>query len=137
MSELLQKTMNADKDRSPVPFSRPSSPKPGSIGPQIGFVGLGNMGSIMARNLATHNESHPPGSPPLLIWNRTRSKAELLANELGPGHVKIAENPGQIAAECDIIITNLANDKVVRSVYVQFAAALKVIAVGLLRAMIY
>lgn len=80
----------------------------------------------MARNLATHRSSHPAGSPPLLVYNRSLDKCEQLQKELGPNKVRIAQSYRQIAEECDIIITSLANDTVVKSVYEEFSTALKV-----------
>lgn len=109
----------------PVPFSRPPTPHAHPL--QIGFYGLGNMGYIMARNLATHKSSHPAPSPPLLVFNRTVAKCEKLAQEVGgESKVRIAQSAAQLAIECDVIITNLANDDVVKNVYVEFSKALSV-----------
>lgn len=106
------------------PFSRPGTPSP--HGPlAIGFVGLGAMGRPMARNLAQHRASNSPGAPPQLIWNRTASKAEKLVAELGEDKARVAQTPGQIALECDIIITSLSSDEAVKSMYQEFAAALE------------
>ena len=107
------------------PFSRPATPYSHSL--QIGFYGLGSMGYLMARNLATHKNSHPVESPPLLVYNRTVSKSEKLADELGgEGKVRISQSAAELAVECDIIITNLANDDVVKTVYEEFSDALTV-----------
>lgn len=107
-----------------IPFSRPGTP--GAHGPlAIGFVGLGAMGRPMARNLAQHRASHTPGAPPQLVWNRTLSKAEKLVAELGEDKVQVAQTPGEIALECDIIITSLSGDEGVKAMYQQFAAALQ------------
>jgi hypothetical protein len=106
-----------------MPFSRPPTPHAHPL--QIGFYGLGNMGYLMARNLATYQSSHSIASPPLLVYNRTLSKCEQLATETG-GKVRIAQSAAQFAIECDIIITNLANDDVVKMVYIEFAKALTV-----------
>ena len=84
------------------------------------------MGYFMARNLANHRNSHPQGAPPLLVYNRTREKAERLLKELGPNKIRIADNPEQLARECNVIITNLGNDTVVKSVYARFKEALNV-----------
>jgi ornithine cyclodeaminase/alanine dehydrogenase-like protein (mu-crystallin family) len=108
------------------PFSRPTTPSGRHEAQQIGFLGLGAMGHFMARNLATNNQSHPTGSPPLIVYNRTVSKAEALVKEVGEHRARIAQSPGELATECDVIITNLASDEVVRDIYKQFAAALQV-----------
>jgi hypothetical protein len=99
-----------------VPFSRPGTPTHKEP-PTIGFIGLGAMGYFMARNLANDRHSHPAGSPPLLVWNRTKSKADALAKELGERKARVAKDLAEIAAECDVIVTNLANDQVVKDTY--------------------
>lgn len=119
MSKLLQPTQPG---QNATPYSRPVSP--GSHLRQVGFVGLGRIGYLMARNLAEHCASN--GSPPLLIWNRTLDKSEILLASLGQGKVRIAKDLGQVALECDVIITNLANDMAVKSVYEKFITALMV-----------
>ncbi|KAI5120225.1 hypothetical protein M0805_000039 [Coniferiporia weirii] len=105
-----------------IPFSRPTTP--GAHAPQIGFCGLGAMGYFMARNLAKHRHSHPAGANPVLVYNRTRSKSEKLLAELGQDKIRIADGPAQLAKECDVVITSLASDAVVKSVYGEFKEAL-------------
>ena len=68
----------------------------------VGFIGLGNLGSAMARRLATEGTD-------LLVWNRTRSKAEAIG-------LPIAENPAEIARRCETIILNLFDSAAVREV---------------------
>lgn len=87
----------------------------------FGFVGLGNMGSQMASNLATYAQEN--GIPRVKIWNRTRSKIEYLAQE---AHCEVLSSIEQVADECDIIHTCLANDEVAFSVYRQFFQAANV-----------
>jgi len=62
---------------------------------KIGFIGLGAMGFPMARHLAKEHE--------VVVWNRTREKAERHAREHG---TKLA---GDITdcAEADVVITML------------------------------
>lgn len=105
-----------------VPFSRPQTPHKEL---SIGFAGLGAMGYPMAHNLATRLQS-PTISHPIRVWNRTRAKCESLQNEVGKTHVEIADKPEDLALNCDIVITNLASDEVVKAVYEKFATALKV-----------
>jgi 3-hydroxyisobutyrate dehydrogenase-like beta-hydroxyacid dehydrogenase len=69
----------------------------------VAFIGLGNMGSAMARNLIKAGHS-------LHVYNRTRSRAE----ELKGAHV--AATPGEAAAGCEIAITMLADDHALESV---------------------
>jgi len=121
MSSLLQVTL-----QSAVPYSRPQTPADGHPIQQIGFVGLGSMGYAMAQNLANHRASHLGNSSPVLVWNRSSAKSQKLLEALGREKVRVATDLAQIALECDIIITNLANDAAVKSVYEQIAATLTV-----------
>ncbi|KAJ6520524.1 NAD-P-binding protein [Mycena sanguinolenta] len=108
-----------------LPYSRPVSPHGGSYPVQIGFVGLGAMGGVMAKNLANHRAGHIHGSPPILVWNRTTAKADSLFEELGQHKIRVAKTLEQIVTECDVIFTALANDETVKSVYEQFVQTLK------------
>jgi 3-hydroxyisobutyrate dehydrogenase-like beta-hydroxyacid dehydrogenase len=122
MAELLLTPRNQNEA---VPYSRPETPN-SHAAQRIGFVGLGAMGYLMAQNLANYRASLPGGLPPLLVWNRSVDKSEKLLHALGKDKVRIAQELAQVASECDVIITNLANDAVVKSVYEKFTEALKV-----------
>lgn len=98
-----------EKDSNP--FSRPQTPVEKH---KVAFVGIGAMGYFMARNLAS---SQGIGNHPLLVWNRSPAKAEALLEELGSTKIRVAASLAEVATESDIIITNLANDAVVTSVY--------------------
>ncbi|KAF7330116.1 NAD(P)-binding protein [Mycena sanguinolenta] len=106
-------------------IDRPATPHGGSYPVQIGFVGLGAMGGVMAKNLANHRAAHVHGSPPILVWNRTTAKADSLFEELGQHKIRVAKTLEQIVTECDVIFTALANDETVKSVYEQFVQTLK------------
>lgn len=80
----------------------------------------------MAKNLANHHNDHIHLAGPLLVWNRSVAKSESLFAELGQDKIRIAQSLEQIATECDVIITNLASDEVVKSIYQQFSQTLKV-----------
>ncbi|HEU4887836.1 MAG TPA: NAD(P)-dependent oxidoreductase, partial [Thermoanaerobaculia bacterium] len=62
---------------------------------KIGFIGLGAMGFPMARHLAKEHD--------LLVWNRTREKAERHARE----HGTTLANDLAETASADVIITML------------------------------
>lgn len=94
---------------------------PDSRSKTFGFVGLGNMGSQMAFNLATYAQQN--ALPRVRIWNRTRSKIEYLAQE---AHCEIVSSLEEVADQCDIVHTCLANDEVAFSVYRQFFQAANV-----------
>lgn len=65
---------------------------------QIGFIGLGHMGSAMAANLLAAGHA-------LTVYNRSSAKAEPL---VGKG-AKLAKTPGD-AARGQVVITMLADD---------------------------
>ena len=107
-----------------LPYSRPATP--GQHTPvQIGWIGLGAMGYLMARNLANHRGTHLEQQPPLLVWNRSKEKSEKLLSELGDSKVAIAQTIVDVATKCDIIIFSLSSDDVIRSVYKELAATLQ------------
>jgi 3-hydroxyisobutyrate dehydrogenase-like beta-hydroxyacid dehydrogenase len=106
-----------------LPFSCPPTPSASQY--RIGWVGLGAMGYPMAKNLAVHGHSLPNGSSPVLIFNRTKEKSLKLKLEAGD-KVCIAESLEQVALNCDVIFTSLANDDAVHAVYQTFHSALKV-----------
>jgi 3-hydroxyisobutyrate dehydrogenase-like beta-hydroxyacid dehydrogenase len=69
---------------------------------RVGFIGLGNMGSGMARNLIKAGHM-------LTVYNRTRSRAE----ELQPLVAKVAGTPAETATGVEALITMLADDHAV------------------------
>lgn len=72
---------------------------------KIGFIGLGAMGSRMAKRLI-------PSEYPLMVYNRAISKTNAFVN-LG---AKRAENPKQLANFSDVIITMVSDDQAVQAV---------------------
>ena len=75
---------------------------------KIGFLGLGNMGSPMARNLIKAGHS-------LTVYNKTQSSAEALA----PLGAKVARTPGLAATGAEAIITMVADDAAVESIVLE------------------
>jgi 3-hydroxyisobutyrate dehydrogenase-like beta-hydroxyacid dehydrogenase len=71
---------------------------------KVGFIGLGNMGSGMAENLLRAGHE-------VIVYNRTRSRAEVLAK----AGAKVADNPA-MAAPSEVVITMLADDAAVEGV---------------------
>jgi len=65
---------------------------------KIGFIGLGIMGSRMAANLQKQGHS-------LVLFNRTRDKAEFLLGRCG----KFAASPAELAGQVDVLFTMLAH----------------------------
>ena len=66
---------------------------------QIGFIGIGRMGSGMAANLLAAGHT-------IAVYNRTPAKAEPLLRK----GAHLAKSPAE-AARGDIIITMLADDR--------------------------
>ncbi len=65
---------------------------------KIGFIGLGIMGSRMAANLQKHGY-------PLVVFNRTRAKAQPLLDK----GASFAESPAKLAEQVDLLFTMLAH----------------------------
>src|ERR1700738_1601979 len=65
---------------------------------KIGFIGLGIMGSRMAANLQKHGY-------PLVVFNRTRAKAEPLLGPCGT----FSDSPAKLAEQVDMLFTMLAH----------------------------
>ncbi len=64
----------------------------------VGFIGLGNMGLPMAKNILK-------AGYPLIVWNRTVQRAESI-KQMG---AQVAFNPKDLASRASIIITMLAD----------------------------
>jgi 3-hydroxyisobutyrate dehydrogenase-like beta-hydroxyacid dehydrogenase len=71
---------------------------------KAGFIGLGAMGLPMARNLVKAGHE-------LIVYNRTRSRAEALAGE----SVQVAASPPD-ACRAGIVLTMLADDPALESI---------------------
>jgi len=73
----------------------------------VAVVGTGRMGSAMARAIARAGMD-------LVVCNRTRDRAAILATEVGCG---VAATPREAAAAADVAITMLADDAAVRATF--------------------
>jgi 3-hydroxyisobutyrate dehydrogenase-like beta-hydroxyacid dehydrogenase len=71
---------------------------------KLAFVGLGKMGSGMARNLLRAGHE-------LTVYNRTRQKADALANE----GARVAGTPAEASGDADAVITMLSDDQAVEA----------------------
>ena len=65
---------------------------------KIGFIGLGNMGGPMARNILKAGFD-------LAVWNRTRSRSEELVRE----GARAADSPAALTRESDVVLACLAD----------------------------
>lgn len=70
----------------------------------VGFIGLGNMGTAIVRNLLAAGHH-------VTVYNRTRAKAEALAGQGARVAASIAE-----ACRAEILVTMLADDSAVEAV---------------------
>lgn len=73
----------------------------------LAIVGTGRMGGAMARRFAAAGHD-------LVVWNRDRAKAEVLASEIG---AKVAGTAAEAASACDVVVSSLADDVALRDVY--------------------
>ena len=81
---------------------------------RIAFLGLGIMGSPMARRLLA-------AGYPLTVWNRTASRAEPLRAE----GASVAASPAEAVRDADVVITMLADPTAVREVVAGIARHLR------------
>jgi 3-hydroxyisobutyrate dehydrogenase-like beta-hydroxyacid dehydrogenase len=70
---------------------------------KVAFIGLGNMGSPMARNLIRAGHE-------VTVYNRTRTKAEPLAAD----GARIADSVANAVRGCEVAVTMLADDHAVQ-----------------------
>jgi 3-hydroxyisobutyrate dehydrogenase-like beta-hydroxyacid dehydrogenase len=86
---------------------------------KVGFLGLGNMGLAMARNLIKAGHS-------LTVYNKTIARAE----QLVPLGAKVARTPGQAASDAEAIITMVADDAAVEAIVLGHNAAHEALPAG-------
>ena len=70
----------------------------------VAVLGTGNMGSAIARRLASQDVA-------LVLFNRTPDRARRLAEELS---ASVAATPAAAAAEADVVITMVSDDEALR-----------------------
>ena len=71
----------------------------------LAFIGLGNMGSAMVRNLLGAGHA-------VAVWDRTRSKCE----EVAKNGARVASSAADAARGAEAALSSLANDEAVSSV---------------------
>lgn len=86
---------------------------------KVGFVGLGNMGSVMARNLIKAGNT-------LTVYNRTRSHAD----ELRPLGVTVAGIPAEAASGAEALITMVSDDHAVEDLFFRHGKMLESLPAG-------
>lgn len=78
----------------------------------VAILGTGKMGGAMARRLAASGFQ-------IVLWNRTRDKAEQL--QVG----RVAATPAEAARDAEIVLSSLTNDAALRDVYLGDNGALQ------------
>jgi len=73
---------------------------------RLGFIGIGNMGSRIAKHLLEHGYQ-------VIAYNRSREPAEALVKY----GATVADSIGELASEVDVVVSSLTNDDAVKSVY--------------------
>lgn len=73
----------------------------------IGWIGLGNMGNPMVKNLVKAGFN-------VTVYNRSAQRSVELSKTI---NISIAESPAALVKTSDVIITMLSNDDAVKSVY--------------------
>ncbi|MET1055765.1 MAG: NAD(P)-dependent oxidoreductase [Pedobacter sp.] len=73
----------------------------------IGWIGLGNMGTPMVKNLVKAGFE-------VTVYNRSADKSEALSKEIG---ITVAYSPAELVASSDVIVTMLSDDAAVKQVY--------------------
>lgn len=79
------------------------------MAPKVLFIGLGNIGRGMAKNIAEKAELDGP----LLLFNRTKQRATDLSAQISPGKSAVADTLEAGVAQADVIFVCLAHDKAV------------------------
>jgi 3-hydroxyisobutyrate dehydrogenase-like beta-hydroxyacid dehydrogenase len=80
---------------------------------RLGFIGLGHLGSPIARRLAARF--------PMIVYDRDRAKAE----ELRALGAAVADDPRSLAANADVILSCLPDDAAVEDLYLGFGDVLR------------
>ncbi|MFI5157858.1 MAG: NAD(P)-dependent oxidoreductase [Sphingobacteriales bacterium] len=86
---------------------------------KIGFIGLGNMGMAMAKNLIASGYH-------LQVYNRTLSKAQ----ELDTTSITICKTPAEAASDVKILISMLSEDEVLKETVTNEDGILKTFPTG-------
>ncbi|KAI1083583.1 6-phosphogluconate dehydrogenase 2 [Whalleya microplaca] len=83
------------------------------MAPQLMWIGLGNMGNEMVKNLVEKGNLEKP----LIIYNRTRKRSEDLAAKLPQGKTEVVDSIEEGLKKADIVFTIVSNDAAVKAVF--------------------
>jgi 3-hydroxyisobutyrate dehydrogenase-like beta-hydroxyacid dehydrogenase len=73
---------------------------------RLGFIGIGNMGSRIAKRLLEHGYQ-------VIAYNRSREAAEALVKY----GATVANSIAELASKADVVLSSLTNDDAVKNVY--------------------
>lgn len=90
---------------------------------KLAFIGLGVMGGQMAKHLA--NAGHD-----MVVYNRTRAKADAWVAEYGQGRASAADSPAEAARGVEAVIACVGNDDDLASVTLGRDGAFRAMAKG-------
>jgi 3-hydroxyisobutyrate dehydrogenase len=79
--------------------------------PTVAFLGLGAIGTPMAEHVATATD--------LIVWNRTKSKADDFAAVHAALGVRVAWTPAEAVKDADVVITCLPSSVEVEQIAIQ------------------
>ncbi|TRX98943.1 hypothetical protein FHL15_000285 [Xylaria flabelliformis] len=80
------------------------------MAPQLMWIGLGNMGRGMSKNLVEKGNLEKP----LILYNRTKKRSEDLAASLPAGKTEVVDSIAEGVKKADIIFTIVSNDAAVK-----------------------
>jgi 3-hydroxyisobutyrate dehydrogenase-like beta-hydroxyacid dehydrogenase len=76
------------------------------MAPRLAWIGLGNMGRGMCKNLVEKGNL----SSPLILYNRTQARSDKLSSQLDDGKTKVATSIAEVVKGSDIIFTCVGDD---------------------------
>jgi 3-hydroxyisobutyrate dehydrogenase-like beta-hydroxyacid dehydrogenase len=81
---------------------------------KLAFLGLGNIGRGIAKNLVAKSKD---AELPLILWNRTKGKADELSKQIGTSKTQVASTVEEAVLPSDIVWTCVGDDKADLAVY--------------------
>ncbi|KAK0118236.1 hypothetical protein ONS95_012539 [Cadophora gregata] len=81
------------------------------MAPQVAWIGLGNMGRGMCKNLVEKG----PLDKPLIIFNRTEKRATDLSKSLPSGKSTVSSSIEDLVSKSDIVFTCVGDDAAINS----------------------
>ncbi|CAD6569799.1 MAG: hypothetical protein TREMPRED_005454, partial [Tremellales sp. Tagirdzhanova-0007] len=88
---------------------------------RLGYVGLGNLGTEICKNLGRHASSQ--NLTPLSLYNRTSAKYSAVSDECPGAH--FAEEVAEVVQRSNVVFTCLLDDAAAEEVYGKIFKAVK------------